>query len=75
MAGGVAAVDPVISLGVDSYAHKNKEFGRIKFPVFAPAGYEPKTKFLEALAAAGWMGEARRHAPRSESETAGGVTP
>jgi hypothetical protein len=46
-------VFPVISLGVDSYAHKNKEFGRIKFPVFAPAGYEPKTKFLEALAAAG----------------------
>ena len=46
-------VFPVISLRVDSYAHKNKEFGRIKFPVFAPAGYEPKAKFLEALAAAG----------------------
>jgi hypothetical protein len=48
-------VFPVISLGVDSYPHKKKEFGRIKYPVFAPAGYEPKTKFLEALAAAGFV--------------------
>jgi hypothetical protein len=44
---------PRIALGVDSYQHPNREFGRIKFPVFAPAGYEPKRKFLDALAAAG----------------------
>jgi hypothetical protein len=46
-------VFPLIALGVDSYQHPNREFGRIKFPVFAPAGYEPKKRFLDALAAAG----------------------
>jgi hypothetical protein len=46
-------VFPLIALGVDSYQHPNREFGRIKFPVFAPAGYEPKGRFLDALAAAG----------------------
>ena len=44
---------PLIALGVDSYQHPNREFGRIKFPVFAPAGYSPKAGFLAALAAAG----------------------
>jgi hypothetical protein len=46
-------VFPLIALGVDSYQHPNREFGRIKFPVFTPAGYEPKKRFLDALAAAG----------------------
>lgn len=46
-------VYPIISLGVGSYQHPNKEFGRIKFPEFVPAGYEPKTKFLTALETAG----------------------
>jgi hypothetical protein len=46
-------VFPLIALGVDSYQHPNREFGRIKFPVFAPAGYAPKKDFLAALAAAG----------------------
>jgi hypothetical protein len=46
-------VFPLIAIGVDSYQHPNREFGRIKFPVFAPAGYEPKKRFLDALAAAG----------------------
>src|SRR5262249_323064 len=43
----------LVALGVASYEHANKQYGRIKFPVFAPAGYVPKTKFLEALAAVG----------------------
>jgi hypothetical protein len=46
-------VFPLIALSVDSYQHPNREFGRIKFPVFAPAGYAPKKDFLAALAAAG----------------------
>jgi len=44
---------PLVALGVDSYDHANKQYGRIKIPVFAPAGYVPERKFLEALAAAG----------------------
>jgi hypothetical protein len=51
-------VFPLISLGVDSYQHSNREYGRIKFPLFAPAGYEPKKKFLDALAAAGIVTDA-----------------
>jgi hypothetical protein len=40
-------------LGVDSYQLQKKEYGRIKYPKFIPAGYEPKAKFLAALEAAG----------------------
>jgi len=46
-------VFPMIALNVDSYQHKIRELGRIKFPVFEPAGYAPKTDFLAALAGAG----------------------
>jgi hypothetical protein len=41
---------PVIALGVDSYLHPNKEFGRIKIPVLTPTGewsakeWKPKQK-------------------------------
>jgi len=48
-------VFPKVTLGVGSYQHANKEFGRIKFPEFAPAGYAPKTLFYDALSAAGFM--------------------
>lgn len=34
---------PVIELGVDSYMHPNKEFGRIKTPVLKVVGWEPKS--------------------------------
>jgi hypothetical protein len=44
---------PIIGLDVDSYQHKVKEYGRIKFPKFAPMGWAPKSTFAEALAAAG----------------------
>jgi hypothetical protein len=46
-------VHPVIALDIGSYQHKNKEYGRIKFPQLTPAGYEPKAKFTEAMEAAG----------------------
>jgi hypothetical protein len=45
---------PIIALDVDSYQHKQKEFGRIKFPKFNPLGYAPKSVFDDALAAAGY---------------------
>ena len=48
-------VYPIVMLGVDSYQHKKKEYGRIKYPKFIPAGYEPKAKFLAALEAAGML--------------------
>lgn len=34
--------NPVIELGVDSYNHPNKEYGRIKVPVLKIVGWEPK---------------------------------
>jgi hypothetical protein len=44
---------PVIKINTDSYQHKDRDLGRIKFPVFEPAGYLPKGDFLAALAEAG----------------------
>jgi hypothetical protein len=43
-------VFPLIALNVDSYQHKDPQLGRIKFPVFEPAGYLPKADFQAALA-------------------------
>jgi hypothetical protein len=51
-------VFPLIALNVDSYQHPVKEYGRIKIPVFTPAGYQDKAKFIAALAAAGIVTEA-----------------
>ena len=48
-------VYPIVMLGVNSYQHKKKEYGRIKYPKFIPADYEPKVKFLAALEAAGML--------------------
>jgi hypothetical protein len=45
---------PMIALNVDSYQHKVKEYGRIKYPKFAPMGWQPKATFDAALAAAGF---------------------
>jgi hypothetical protein len=42
-----------VALGVDSYQHKNREYGRIKFPKFSVVGHTPKSAFNEALTAAG----------------------
>jgi len=41
---------PIISLGVGSYQHSNKAFGRIKFPIFEVVGWAAKAEFAEALA-------------------------
>jgi hypothetical protein len=46
-------VHPIVALDGDSYQHPNKEYGRIKVPVFTPAGWSPKSKFDEAMIAAG----------------------
>jgi hypothetical protein len=45
---------PMIALNIDSYQHKVKEYGRIKIPRFTPMGWESKSKFDSALAAAGF---------------------
>jgi hypothetical protein len=45
---------PIVALEVDSYQHKVKDYGRIKFPKFTPMGWAPKSKFDEALIAAGF---------------------
>jgi hypothetical protein len=42
---------PRVALNVDAYTHA--EYGKIKFPVFSPCGWEPKQKFNDALEAAG----------------------
>ena len=44
----------MIALDVDSYQHKIKEYARIKFPRFTPAGWAPKVTFDAALAGAGF---------------------
>lgn len=36
---------PIIEIGVDSYPHKNKAFGRIKFPTFKIVGWVPMSMF------------------------------
>lgn len=41
---------PIISLGVGSYQHSNKAFGRIKFPIFEVKDWAAKSEFAEALA-------------------------
>lgn len=39
---------PIVALQVDSYMHPNKEFGRIKFPIFEVVGWEKKEVGLKA---------------------------
>jgi hypothetical protein len=42
---------PIIALGVGSYQHSNKAYGRIKFPIFDIVGWAGKADFAQALAA------------------------
>ena len=44
---------PRISLSSDSYQHPNREYGRIKTPLFELVGWEAKDRVLAALAEAG----------------------
>lgn len=41
---------PIVALGVGSYQHTNKSFGRIKFPILELVGWAPKAEFVDALA-------------------------
>jgi hypothetical protein len=59
---------PLIALGVGSYAHKNRDYGRIKFPQLTPAGWVPNAKFLEALAAAGIIAADPAHVERDPGD-------
>jgi hypothetical protein len=43
---------PVISIGVNSYNHPNKEYGRIKVPTFAIVGWAPRDVFADDAVAA-----------------------
>ena len=43
---------PIVALGVDSYMHSNRAFGRIKVPQFQLAGWADVTLFQKAEAAA-----------------------
>lgn len=48
-----AEQNPIVELGVDSYVHSNKEFGRIKVPLITLTGWEKAALFdVEAAAAA-----------------------
>jgi hypothetical protein len=61
-------VFPLIKIGVDSYQHKIRDLGRIKFPVFEPAGYVPKTDFLAALAEGGYATQEYPEATASDAD-------
>lgn len=37
---------PIIEIGVDSYMHKNKQFGRIKVPTLVIVGWVPMSTFV-----------------------------
>jgi hypothetical protein len=60
-------VHPMIALDVGSYQHQNREYGRIKYPVFKPMGWTPKEVFTDALAVAGFTPGAEP--PASPEET------
>jgi hypothetical protein len=59
---------PKIALDVGSYQHQNREYGRIKYPLFVPMGWAPKTAFNEALAAAGFTPESEPPVPQEEAQ-------
>jgi hypothetical protein len=48
---------PLIALKSDSYQHKDRTRGRIKVPVFEPAGWEAKDRVVKALVEAGLIAE------------------
>jgi hypothetical protein len=63
-------VFPQIALNVDSYQHKDPQLGRIKFPVFEPAGYLPKADFQAALAGQASEPEAAEADPEDDFKDA-----
>jgi len=61
-------VHPMIALDVGSYLHPNREYGRIKYPLFTRMGWVSKTAFNEALAAAGFTPGAEPPALQEEAQ-------
>jgi hypothetical protein len=49
---------PIIQLGVGSYAHSNKQYGRIKYPILDIVGWTAKSEFNEILGQAAANAEA-----------------
>ena len=45
--------DPVIALGVGSYQHRDKQYGRIKFPILEVVDWVDKAPFEAALETGG----------------------
>jgi hypothetical protein len=43
---------PIVTLGQGSYLHPDKSRGRVRYPIFAPAGWVRESDFAEALAVA-----------------------
>jgi hypothetical protein len=67
---GYPDVHPMIALEVRSYQHQKREYGRIKVPQFTPMGWAPKTRFNEALVAAGFAPGAEPPASQEETQAA-----
>jgi hypothetical protein len=44
---------PLVKLKVDSFMHKDRSIGKVRFPDFEPAGYVDRAEFCEALEALG----------------------
>jgi hypothetical protein len=51
---------PIVKLGVGSYPHKNKAFGRIKYPIFDIVGWTAKSEFNEILGQAAANAEGKK---------------
>jgi hypothetical protein len=65
---------PIIELGVSSYVHPNKEFGRIKVPVLKIVGWETKGVFADGEVTGDDDGPTTAKAAEPEKVAAGGAT-
>lgn len=64
---------PIVSLGVDSYQHSNKAFGRIKVPLLTVVGWASKAEFAEALSnETADSAPAEEEAPKAAAKASGG---
>ena len=60
--------DPVIKLGVGSYLHRNKAYGRIKFPILEVVDWVDKAPFVQALEGTGTTEPAEPEVVQHERE-------
>ena len=63
---------PIVALGVDSYMHSNKAYGRIKTPVLKVVGWTGKATTMAAIAGEAAEAEAAAE-DQAEAEAAGEV--